>query len=239
MVTADTLIDANTISQNPQINLKLNINLPVPTIGLSLPTFMTEEGQVAVAHRNARLVGSRYLFDTFAHGYFTYRADKRFYNQSCLFNYEKVSGFLLITVDKHNVREVDRGEIKSFTLYDKADQRYDFEQVPEIDKIHYLQVLACGAKYKILKLIKTGFTSSGVAHTASGDIGQDHDEFVDETEYYVFNVQTNQVQKVTLKKKALKEAFPKETDKVNKFMSENSGTLNDAYLGKLGAYINS
>ena len=36
-------------------------------------------------------------------------------------------------------------------------------------------------------------------------------------EYYVFNVQTNQVQKVMLKKKALKEAFPKETDKGNKF----------------------
>lgn len=235
----DTLIDANTMNQNAQINLKLTVSLPVQTIGLSLRTAMTEDGRVAVVRRNPSLVGSRYLFNTFAHGYFTYESDKQFYSQNCLFNYEKMSGFLLLTMDKKDVREVDRGQVKSFTLYDKADQRYEFEQVPEIDKIHYLQVLANGGKYKILKLIKTEFTASGVAHTASGDRGQDYDEFTDEFEYYILNVHTKKAQKVTLKKKALKEALQGETDKVNKFMSENNETLDEAYLGKLGAYINS
>ncbi|HEY9002205.1 MAG TPA: hypothetical protein VIM89_12690 [Mucilaginibacter sp.] len=235
----DTLIDAGTMSQNPQINLKLAVNLPIPTTGLSLPTVMTIDGQVAVARRNPRLVGSRYLFDTFVHGYFTDMSDKQFSSQNCLFNYEKMSGYILLTTDKKDVREVDRGQIKSLILYDKTDQRYEFEQVPEIDKNHYLQVLAGGSKYKILKLIRTEFVGSGVAHTASGDKGQDYDEFTDETEYYILNVQTKKVQKVTLKKRALKEALQGETDKVNKFMSDNNGTLDDTYLSKLGAYINS
>lgn len=235
----DTLVDANTLGQNAQINLTPIVSLPITTIGLGLPTVMTGDGQVAVVKRNTNLVGSRYLFDTFVPGYFTYTDDKKFYNKRCLFNYEKVSGFVLLTVDRQNVKEVDRDQIKSFTLYDKTDQRHDFEQVSEIDKDHYLQVLASGSKYKIYKLIKTSFVASGVAHTAAGDKGQDYDQYMDEAEYYVLNVQTMHVQKIALKKKALKDAFPKEADKVNKFISENNGSLNDGFLSRLGAVINS
>jgi hypothetical protein len=235
----DTLIDASTINQNQQVNLTPTVSLPIETISLALPTAMTADGQVALVRRNANLVGSRYLFDTFVPGYFTYAADKKFYSKHCLINYEKLSGFVLLTVDRQNVREVDRDQIKSFTLYDKTDRRYDFEQVPEIDKSHYLQVLASGTKYKIYKLIKTNFIASGVTHTASGDKGQDFDQYLDEAEYYVLNVQTHLVQKIALKKKALKQAFQNEADKVNKFMSENNESLNDAFLGKLGSIVNS
>jgi hypothetical protein len=42
-----------------------------------------------------------------------------------------------------------------------------------------------------------------------------------------------------LKKKALKQAFRNEADKVNKFMSENNESVNDAFLGKLGTIVNS
>jgi hypothetical protein len=235
----DTLIDASAISQNPQVSLVPMVKLPIETIGLGMPTIITGDGNVAVVRRNTALEGSRYLFETFVPGYFTYSAGKKFYNKRCLFNYEKMSGFVLLTVDKRSVREVDRDQIKSFSLYDKTDQRYDFEQVPEVDKFHYLQVLASGPKYKIYKFIKTSFIASGVAHTASGDRGQDYDQYLDEAEYYVLNVQTNQLQKIALKKKALKDAFQKENDKVNKFMSENNGSLNDAFLGKLGTVVNS
>lgn len=235
----DTLIDANTIGQNQQVSLVPTVSLPIETINLALPTAMTADGQVAVVRRNANLVGSRYLLDTFVPGYFTYTADKKYFNKRCLFNYEKISGFVLLTLDRQNVREVDRDQIKAFTLYDKTDRRYDFEQVPEIDKTHYLQVLASGSKYKIYKLIKTNFVASGVAHTAAGDKGQDYDQYLDEAEYYVLDVQTKQVQKVALKKKALKQAFQKEADKVNKFMSENNDSVNDTFLGKLGTIVNS
>lgn len=235
----DTLIDANTISQNQQVSLTSTVKLPIETTNLGVTTTITADGRVAIARRNPTLVGSRYLFDTFAPGYFIYTSDKKYYNQRCLFNYEKVSGFVLLTVDRQSVKEVDRDQIKSFTVYDKTDRRYDFEQVPEIDKFHYLQVLASGSKYKIYKLIKTSFAASGVAHTASGDIGQGSDQYSDEAEYYVLNVQTNQVQKIELKKRALKQAFQKEAEKVNKFMSENNGNLNDDFLGELGTVVNS
>ena len=235
----DTLIDANAVSQSPQVDLKPMVSLPVETIGLSVPTAMTPDGRVAVVRRSAYLVGSRYLLDAFVPGYFTYADNKKFYNKHCLFNYEKVSGFVLLTVDRQTVREVNREQIKSFTLYDKTDRQYDFEQVPEIDKIHFVQVLASGSKYKIVKLIRTSFSSSGVAHTAAGDKGQDYDEYSDEAEYYVFNVETKKAQKITLKRRALKDAFPKEADKVNKFLSDTSGSVDDDFLSKLGIVVNS
>jgi len=235
----DTLIDASAVSQNPQVDLKPTINLPIETITLGLPITMSPDGRVEPARRNANLVGSRYLLEAFVPGYFTYGDNKKFYSKRCLINYEKVSGFVLLTVDRQTVKEADRDQIKAFTLYDKTDRRYDFEQIPEIDKIHYVQVLASGPKYKILKLIKTSFTASGVAHTAAGDKGQDYDEYSDEAEYYVLNVETKKVQKITLKKRALKDAFPKEADKVNKFLSDTSGSVDDDFLGKLGIVVNS
>lgn len=235
----DTVIDANTINQNLQVDLTPTVTLPIQTMTLGMPVVMTADGRVEPKRRSAYLVGSRYLLDAFVHGYFTYGDNKKFYNKHCLLNYEKVSGFVLLTVDKQTVKEADRDQIKSFTLFDKTDRRYDFEQVPEIDKLHYLQVLASGPKYKIVKFIKTSFVTSGVAHTAAGDKGQDYDQYLDETEYYVFNVATRQAQKIALKKRALKDAFQKEADKVNKFMSENNGSVDDDFLGKLGVVINS
>ena len=55
----------------------------------------------------------------------------------------------------------------------------------------------------------------------------------------MLDVQTKQVQKIALKKKAIKQVFQKESEKVNKFMSENNDSVNDAFLGKLGAIVNS
>ena len=41
-----------------------------------------------------------------------------------------------------------------------------------------------------------------------------------------------------LKKKSLKTAFPKDADKVNKYLNDNPGDIDDAYLAKLGAFMN-
>ena len=67
--------------------------------------------------------------------------------------------------------------------------------------------------------------------------GNDYDEYVDEGDYYLVTG-GSQPQKFAAKKKALKEVFAKDVDKLNKFMSDNSGSINDEYLGKLGAYLN-
>jgi hypothetical protein len=54
----------------------------------------------------------------------------------------------------------------------------------------------------------------------------------------VVDVQNNQQLKLSLKKKSIKEDFANEAAKVNKYLSDNGGSINDAYLSKLGAYMN-
>ena len=46
------------------------------------------------------------------------------------------------------------------------------------------------------------------------------------------------MKKFTLKRKSLKESFAKDAEKVNKYLSDHSGDINDAYLSNLGDAMN-
>jgi hypothetical protein len=108
---------------------------------------------------------------------------------------------LLLTVDKKTVKEVVSDQVKSFTLYNNADQRFDFEIIPDINKTHFVQILAIGGKYKICKLIKTKFVPADYEHVAMGQTaGHEYDEYVDDADYYALDVQTNQLKKINPKK---------------------------------------
>ncbi|HTK21081.1 MAG TPA: hypothetical protein VL442_16275, partial [Mucilaginibacter sp.] len=68
--------------------------------------------------------------------------------------------------------------------------------------------------------------------------GNNYDEYEDENTYYVYNVQTKQLQPLALKKKAIKAAFASDADKVNSFFETDSDKIDDTFLNKLGAYLN-
>ena len=234
----DTSIKASELSTGAQVILKSIATVPVQTTNLSIRAVITEGGYVAIPQRKANMVGSRYQFGTFTHGFFTDTKGRQIYNRYYLFNYEKISGYLLMTVDRSNIMKIDKDQIKSFTLYDNSDQRHEFERLPAVDTDHFAQVLANGDRYKIYKLTKTQYEPSDVVHTAAGTSGKEYDEYVDDNEYYLLDVKSKQLKKLSLKKKSIKTDFAKEEDKVNKFMSENSGSIDDAYLSNLGSYMN-
>jgi hypothetical protein len=210
----------------------------VQNTGNSADATVGTGGVISPSHQKGNLRGNQYLFDTFVHGYVISSSDQLIYKPDYLFAYDKMGGALLLTRDKKNITEVSRDQTKSFILYNSADERFEFEKVPAIDKSHYVQVLASGKKYKIYKLTKTKFVKSDYVNNGVTQHGNDYDEYVDEADYYVLNVQGNQLQKLTLRKKSIKEDFAKDADKVNKYLSDNSGSIDDVYLGKLGTYMN-
>lgn len=240
----DTVISANAIAAGTPITLKpapsqaAAADMQIETMRLAVPTSVSEDGKVSIANSTPNVVGSRYLLDSFGHGFFTDASGKRVNNSTYLFNYEKMSGYLLLTLDKRSIMQAGRNQVKSFTIYDKTDRRLDFELVPAIEKSHFVQVLAGGPKYKIYKRIKTEFTPTDISHTASGDRGQDHDEFNDNFTYYALDLQTAKITEFSLRKKSITQAFPNESDKITRFLSENKNSIDDAYIGKLGAYLN-
>lgn len=189
-------------------------------------------------HEKGKTRGNQYLLDVFAHGVFVNSNDELVYNRDYLLDYDKIGGGLLLTKDGKSILELSFDQTKSFTLFSNKDETFAFEKVPSIDLSHYLQVLSTGKKYKIYKLIKTRLVKADYVNNGVTQHGNDFDEFNDDADYYVFDVQGNQMKKIALKKKGIKEAFAKEADKANKYLSDNSGDINDAYLEKLGDYMN-
>lgn len=189
-------------------------------------------------HKKGNVHGNRYLFDDFVHGFIITASGALVHNPDYLFDYDKMAGPLLLSQNKTSITEVGWDRIKSFTLYSNSDERFDFEKVPAIDNSHYVQVLASGSKYKVYKLIKTKFIKSDYVNTGMTSHGNDYDEYADDADYYVLEVQGNQLKKLSLKKKSIKEDFAKDADKVNKYLSDNSANIDDVYLSKLGAFMN-
>ena len=216
-----------TISTNLQTT---NSNEPLATIGSG--------GVIAPSHQKGNLRGSMYIFETFAPGYVITASGELNYKPTYLFDYDKVDGTLLLTQDKKTITEVPWDQIQLFVLYNNKDERFVFAKVPGIDQSHYVQVLSSGSKYSVYKLIKTKFVKSDYVNNGVTSHGNDYDEYVDDADYYVFDVQANQSKKISLKKKSIKEGFAKDADKVNKYLSDNSGDINDAYLAKLGDFMN-
>jgi len=199
---------------------------------------MRTGGQIAPGHQKGNLVGSQYLFEVFVHGFITDASGEVIYNSDHMLDYDKIRGGLLAVNDGKTVELMDWDKVNGFTLYSPTDVRYDFEKNMDIDKSHFLQVLTSGPKYKIYKLIKTKFVRSDYVNNGAAPHGHDYDEFVDDADYFFLDVQDKQPKKLSLEKKSIKENFAKEADKVNKYLSDHSGSIDDAYLSKLGDYMN-
>jgi hypothetical protein len=209
------------------------------TVTLTSGSFDMAQGAVfpVFTHKEATQ-GSRYLFDDWVHGYVVTAADSVIQNPVLFFNYDKIGGGLLLTKDKHAAIEVYRENVKSFTLFDALNQPLTFAPVPEIDKTHYVQVIASGNNYKIYKTIKTKFIASNYESDGLASTGNNFDLYQDEFDYYILNVKTNQLQKIGLKKKVLKQAFAADGTKADGYFKTNDGDIDDNYLASLGDYMN-
>ena len=183
--------------------------------------------------------GSRYFFAGFVRGALINSKGLLIKNPGYTYNYDKMSGVLLLKSANQPIMLASKADIQSFTLYNRERNAFVFEKVPAIDTGRYAQVLALGLKYKVYKLIRTQFTRSNYRNDGVITEGNKYDEYVDEGKYYVLNVTTNSLQPIKLKLSSLKSAFPADEDKLNQFISLHPlDTIGDVYLGSLGEFMN-
>lgn len=183
--------------------------------------------------------GSRYLFDTWAKGSVTDIKGNVIKNDSYGFNYDKIDGALLLTEDKQNAIAVSKEAVKSFTVFDKSGEAMTFDYVPDIDPTHFVQVLSAGSKYKIYKLTKTTLVKANFKSDGMTSSGNKYDEYVDEPVYYITDMKAGKPQKITLKGKAIKQAFAADADKVKQFFADHADDdITEKFLAGLGGYLN-
>ena len=253
----DTLVSGDKLKANTQIILRADGSAGaanVSTAGTGLSTKPITVGYQAnenisnagtsggtitgMGHQKGNVHGNRYLFDDFAHGFVINAQGALFANPTYLYDYDKMGGGIMLSVNNGAVSQLDDAQIKTITLFGNGDKTYVLAKVQSIDNGHYVQVLASGAKYNIYKATQTNFVKYDYVNRGVAAHGNDYDEFVDDFTYYLLDVQANQVQKISPKKKALKTAFAKDADKINKYLADHSGDIDDVYLASLGAYMN-
>lgn len=216
----------------------LNFNNPNNPFFESHTQTIDALAMIAAKSGTGEVQGSRYLFNDWMHGYVIDNKGTIVQDKHYLFNYDKINGELLMTSNKSTAIEVNRDQVKSFTLFDKKHIPVVFENVPVIDKAHYVEVITAGKNVNIYKSLGTIFEKANFSSNGLMSTGHNYDAYIDKSNYYVVMKQ-GAPQKLALKKKAIKTIFSSQSDKVDKFVADNSSSdIDDTYLKALGDYLN-
>ncbi len=183
--------------------------------------------------------GSRYLFPNWVKGSVIDSGSKLFNNPTFLFNYDKMNQGLLLTVDKKDVSEIEKVDIKSFTLINDRGISTVFVRIPLINPEVFFQPTGENtgdyAAYKLTttKFVKANFKSDGMVET-----GKNYDEYVDNTEYYIVYNSGKEFKKVELTRKSLKKAFADNPKATAYFAQYKSDEVDENYLNYLMRALN-
>jgi hypothetical protein len=153
---------------------------------------------------------SHYLFDKWVKGNVVSANNEVINNDSYFFNYDKISGSLLITENLKEIFEINKREFKSFVLKDDEFE-YSFEHLYIIDYQSFFQVLVKNNKYSLYKSIHTKYRRSE-GYIPSGG-------FVDSYEYYIVFPGGKLYKKIHLKKRSIIKNLFTEPDKVDAYFS--------------------
>jgi len=199
----------------------------------------TQKTGVEFHHKDAT-VGSAYMSKNWTKGSVTNLNDTIINNPAFLFNYNKMSGALLVTQDQNTYIELNSNGYKAFTLVDELGMQHKYVRVPAISALASAEEIATGANYTLYKYTKTKFKRADYVTDGLTERGNNYDEYVDESEYYVVNNKEKNATatKIAAKKKAFKDAFGADGGKVDQYVAQHKGDLNAAYYKDLIDFLN-
>ena len=137
-----------------------------------------------------------------------------------LYNYDKVTGNLLLKKENEPPIAVDRALVNSFCL--KLDKGgYIFMRVPLINSNEFFQVINKGPKYSCYKLFKNIFINANQKTNGYITEGKDYDEYQDIETYYIMDEKKGEWSVFELTKKSIKKTFGPQNYTVNKYFKDH------------------
>ena len=183
--------------------------------------------------------GSRYLFNDWMKGSVVTKADIVVNSTSYGYNYDKIKGTLLFTQDGQSAVSVEPADLKSFTLIDRDGHEQLFRIVPSIDNKLFVNVVSEGPYYNFYKLTQTKFIKSNYHSDGMTSTGNPYDEYTDDFYYFLENVKTKQISKVSFKRKALRLLLVDQKEKSDRFFSDHRDEAVDQdYVRDLIDFVN-
>jgi hypothetical protein len=123
-----------------------------------------------------------------------------------LYNYDKMSGNLLLKRNNDPPIAVNRDQVKSFCL--KIDKGgYIFVRVPLINTNEFFQVIYKGPKYSTYKLYKSKFVNANQKTNGYITEGKEYDEYEDILTYYLVDELKGESHIFEMTKKSVKKTF--------------------------------
>ncbi|HLA58897.1 MAG TPA: hypothetical protein VK622_09055 [Puia sp.] len=155
-----------------------------------------------------------------------------------LYNYDKVTGNLLLIKDKESPIAVNRELVNSFCL--KLDKGgYIFMRVPLINSNEFFQVINKGPKYSCYKLFKNIFINANQKTNGYITDGKDYDEYRDVETYYIVDEKKEEWSIFELTRKSIKKTFGSQNHTVNKYFKDHRyDVITESVLANLVEELN-
>jgi hypothetical protein len=155
-----------------------------------------------------------------------------------LYNYDKMSGNLLLKRENESPIAVYRENVISFCL--KLDKGgFIFTRVPLINSNEYFQVIYKGLKYSSYKLYKNIFINANQKTNGYVTEGKDYDEYQDIETYYVVDEKKEEWTLFELSKKSIRKTFPSESAILDQFFKNHRyEDITESYVANLLEALN-
>ena len=164
--------------------------------------------------------GSPFLIPIYVPGLVITQSYKIINKNEYRYNYDKVTGNLLLIKGRESPIAVDRELVNAFCL--KLDKGgYIFMRVPLINSNEFFQIISRGPKYSCYKLFKNIFVNANQKTNGYVTDGKDYDEYQDIETYYVVNEQKQEWTNIELTKKSLKKTFGQQNPAINKYFKDH------------------
>ena len=200
----------------------------------------TKAGAISAFNNEENTKGTRFLFDTWVTGDSVTNTQGNYVNtETFLFNFDKLTGNILVSQDKINIMAVAPDGISSFILQDN-DKPYIFEHVSKIDPSgFFLALVKNESGYSLYKLFKTKFTEANYKSDGVVQSGVQENEYKDESQYYIIAPGAAAAKLITFKPKVIKAALEEKKDKTDTYFQQHKNdTIDENFLIGLISYLN-
>jgi hypothetical protein len=154
------------------------------------------------------------------------------------YNYDKMSGNLLVKKNNDSAIAVNKESVKSFCLkFDKGG--IIFMRVAIINDNEFFQVLCKGPKYSSYKLYKSKFINANQKTNGYVTEGMDYDEYMDIVTYYLVD-EKNEISHIfELRRKSIKSVFGSANSVVEKYFKDHKyEDITESSIANLTAELN-
>jgi hypothetical protein len=199
---------------------------------------MSWDKSLPVVYNKEELQGSPFLLSSYVPGLVVNDLSRITDKPDYRYNYDKMSGNLLLLRDHKLPIAVNKEQVKYFCLKTKGGG-FIFERVAMINPNEYCQVLFKGPRFSFYKMFHSKFIPANQETNGYWTEGKDYDEYQDFYTFYLVDQVRGEPIVIELSKKSIRKSLPAEITEVEQyFKAHKYEEISESYVTGLVRKIN-